>query len=152
MGVQLSLKVAMPLAGILATESDRCSKTAQGPVLLLRHDAVAIILANGSAAYFESCVAIGWNACDSISKTGPSAPCPLVPGQLVDGNLVKCVWREYACGASSLCKPAYHTEISVGLSLASVCETTSAHHWSAFAAVSFLIAAMLRHFFGIKMY
>ena len=38
----------------------------QGPVLLLRHDAVARILANGSAAFIESCLAIGWNSCDSI--------------------------------------------------------------------------------------
>ena len=30
-----------------------------GTVLLLRHDAVARILANGSAAFFESCAAIG---------------------------------------------------------------------------------------------
>ena len=35
-----------------------------GPVLLtlLRH--VARILANGRAAFFESCDAIGWNSCD----------------------------------------------------------------------------------------
>ena len=38
----------------------------QGPVLLLRHDAVARILANGSAAFIESCAAIGWNSCDSV--------------------------------------------------------------------------------------
>ena len=38
----------------------------QGPVLLLRQDAVARILANGSAAFFESCAAIGWKACDSV--------------------------------------------------------------------------------------
>ena len=38
----------------------------QGPILLLRHDIVTIILANGSAAFIESCVAIGWNSCDSI--------------------------------------------------------------------------------------
>ena len=37
---------------------------AQGPVLLLRHDAVARILANGRAAFFESCGAIGWK--DSV--------------------------------------------------------------------------------------
>ena len=30
-----------------------------GPVLLLRHYAVARILANGMAAFFESCAAIG---------------------------------------------------------------------------------------------
>ena len=36
-----------------------------GPVLLLRHDAAARILANGSAAFIESCAAIGWNSCDS---------------------------------------------------------------------------------------
>ena len=38
----------------------------QGPVLLLRHDAVARILANGSAAFIESCPAIGWNSGDSV--------------------------------------------------------------------------------------
>ena len=38
----------------------------QGPVLLPRHDAVAQILANGSAAFIESCAAIGWNSCDSV--------------------------------------------------------------------------------------
>ena len=32
----------------------------------LRHDAVARILANGSAAFIESCAAIGWNSCDSV--------------------------------------------------------------------------------------
>ena len=32
----------------------------QGPVLPLRHDAVARVLANGSAAFFESCTTIGW--------------------------------------------------------------------------------------------
>ena len=39
-----------------------------GPVLLtlLRH--VARILANGSAAFFESCDAIGWNSCDVSQK------------------------------------------------------------------------------------
>ena len=38
----------------------------QGPVLLLRYDAVPRILANGSAASIESCAAIGWNSCDSV--------------------------------------------------------------------------------------
>ena len=38
-----------------------------GPCLaILRHDAVARILANGSAAFIESCAAIGWNSCDSV--------------------------------------------------------------------------------------
>ena len=39
-----------------------------GPVLLtlLRH--VARILANGRAAFFESCDAIGWNSCDVSQK------------------------------------------------------------------------------------
>ena len=37
------------------------SAKALGPVLLLRHDAVARILVNGSAAYIESCAAIDWN-------------------------------------------------------------------------------------------
>ena len=40
------------------------------PVLLLRHDAVARILANGNAAFIESCAAVGWNSCDSAR--GPS--------------------------------------------------------------------------------
>ena len=39
---------------------------APDPVLLLRHDAVARILANRSAAYFESYTAIGWKSCDNI--------------------------------------------------------------------------------------
>ena len=38
----------------------------RGPVFLLRHDAVARILANGSAAFIESCAAIGWNSCNSV--------------------------------------------------------------------------------------
>ena len=33
---------------------------------LLWHDAVTRILANGSAAFFESCTAIGWKTCDSV--------------------------------------------------------------------------------------
>ena len=39
-----------------------------GPVLLtlLRH--VARILANGRAAFFEGCDAIGWNSCDVSQK------------------------------------------------------------------------------------
>ena len=37
-----------------------------GLVLLLRHDAVARILANGSVAFFESYAAIGWKACDRV--------------------------------------------------------------------------------------
>ena len=39
-----------------------------GPVLLVRHDAVARILANGSAAFFESCAAPGWKDCDNTSS------------------------------------------------------------------------------------
>ena len=39
---------------------------AQGPVLILRHDAVARILANGRVAFFESCAAIGWKDCYSV--------------------------------------------------------------------------------------
>ena len=40
----------------------------QGPVLLtlLRH--VPRILANGRAAFFESCDTIGWNSCDTSQK------------------------------------------------------------------------------------
>ena len=37
-----------------------------GPVLLVRHNAVARIFANGSAAFIENCAANGWNSCDSI--------------------------------------------------------------------------------------
>ena len=37
-----------------------------GPVLLLRYDAVARILANGCAAFFESYAAIGWYDGDSV--------------------------------------------------------------------------------------
>ena len=37
-----------------------------GTVLLLRHDAVLSISAYGSAAFIESCAAIGWNSCDSV--------------------------------------------------------------------------------------
>ena len=43
---------------------------AQGPVLLMRHDAVARILANGGAAFFESCTAIGWKACEPLPHRG----------------------------------------------------------------------------------
>ena len=41
---------------------------ALGPVLLLRHDAVARISANESAAFIESCAAIGWNSCNSVKS------------------------------------------------------------------------------------
>ena len=46
----------------------QCVYAVQGLVLptLLRH--VAKILANGSAAFFESCDAIGWNSCDMSQK------------------------------------------------------------------------------------
>ena len=37
-----------------------------GPVLLLRLDAVASILANESAAFFESCATIGWEDYDNV--------------------------------------------------------------------------------------
>ena len=37
-----------------------------GPVLLRRYDAVGRLLANGSAAFIESCAAIGWKDCDSV--------------------------------------------------------------------------------------
>ena len=45
-----------------------CFRAKLGPVLLtlLRH--VARILANGRAAFFESCDAIGWNSCDVSQK------------------------------------------------------------------------------------
>ena len=47
----------------------------QSHVLLLECDAVARLLANGSAAFKESCAAIGWKDCDSIRSlfysTGP---------------------------------------------------------------------------------
>ena len=37
-------------------------------VLLLRHDAVARIFANGSAAFIKSYAAIDWNSCDSVKS------------------------------------------------------------------------------------
>ena len=40
-----------------------------GPVLLTLLWHVARILANGSAAFFESCDVIGWNSCDVSQKT-----------------------------------------------------------------------------------
>ena len=40
----------------------------QGPVLLLRHYALERVLANGSAAFFESCAPIGWKDCNSVSS------------------------------------------------------------------------------------
>ena len=40
----------------------------QGPVLLMLLRHVARILANGRAAFFESCDAIGWNSCDVSQK------------------------------------------------------------------------------------
>ena len=42
----------------------------QGPVLLLWHDPFARLLANGSAAFIESCAAIGWKDCDSVRSPG----------------------------------------------------------------------------------
>ena len=54
-------------------QANNKKNTLLNPVLLLRHDAVARILANGSAAFFESCIAIGWKlatASDRCSKTG----------------------------------------------------------------------------------
>ena len=42
-----------------ADQRKRQSSALLGPVLLLRHDAVARILANESTAFFESCVVIG---------------------------------------------------------------------------------------------
>ena len=39
---------------------------AMGIGLLLRHDAVAIIVANGRAAFFESCAVIGWKDGGSV--------------------------------------------------------------------------------------
>ena len=41
-------------------------KGPQGLVLLQRSDAVAILSANGSAAFKECCAPIGQNSCDSI--------------------------------------------------------------------------------------
>ena len=90
------------------------------PVLLLRHGAVARILANGDAAFFESCAAIGWKDCEAscgCSRTGPKFKLsPLLislwgifstPGILVDAFCVNgvvdcrlgaapgCQWRYY---------------------------------------------------------
>ena len=42
MGAQLSLKAALPLVGILATASDRCSKT--GPGAGTQYDAITTSL------------------------------------------------------------------------------------------------------------
>ena len=53
------------LLSIVLPASQKCIPTL-GPLLLLRHDAVVRILANGSAAFFESCAAIGWKDCDSV--------------------------------------------------------------------------------------
>ena len=49
-----------------STFSNRYCITALGPVLLLRHDTVARILVNGSAALKKSCTPIGWKDCDSL--------------------------------------------------------------------------------------
>ena len=51
---------------ILALEVYTMPADVLGPVLLLRHDAFARILTNGSTAFFESCTAIDWKACDSV--------------------------------------------------------------------------------------
>ena len=50
--------------GLYVHQGEMSSDNDQGPVLLtlLRH--VARILANGRAAFFESCDTIGWNSCD----------------------------------------------------------------------------------------
>ena len=37
-----------------------------GPIILLRYGAVARLLANGSAAFVESCAVIGWKDYDSV--------------------------------------------------------------------------------------
>ena len=42
------------------------SHPSQGPVLLLRYDAVARSLIIRGTAFIESCAAIGWNSCDSV--------------------------------------------------------------------------------------
>ena len=55
-------------SALLAICAGNSPHKGQGSVLLLRHDAVARILANGSAAFFESCDAIGWNSCDVSQK------------------------------------------------------------------------------------
>ena len=38
----------------------------QVPVLSLQHYAVAILLANGNAAFIESCAPNDWKDCDSV--------------------------------------------------------------------------------------
>ena len=45
---------------------DPCPGGYQGPILLLRHDAVARHSANGSAAFIKSFVDICWKDCDSV--------------------------------------------------------------------------------------
>ena len=54
--------------GIMGRHDMSTLSVVLGPVLLtlLRH--VARILANGRAAFFESCDAIGWNSCDVSQK------------------------------------------------------------------------------------
>ena len=68
------------------------NNTIQGPVLLtlLRH--VARILTNGSAAFFESCDAIGWNWCDVSQKRNISK---------YRGNSYGCITRHYQISAGS---------------------------------------------------
>ena len=59
------------------------NKASLGPVSLTLLQHVARILANGSAAFFESCDAIGWNSCDVSQKTlviqGPGSSNSLSP-------------------------------------------------------------------------
>ena len=62
---------------------NRVHRGMRGPFLLLRYDAVASILAIGSAAFFESCAAIGWKDCDlrqvAVVRQGPGLTLGLRP-------------------------------------------------------------------------
>ena len=68
MDFQPNVKDYHLLAVIGTTSPGLWEHADQGPVLLtlLRH--VARILANGRAAFFESCDTIGWNSCDVSQK------------------------------------------------------------------------------------
>ena len=61
------IKVDRYFSGLLHWYRDNYM-SALGPVLLTLLQHVARILANGRAAFFESCDAIGWNSCDVSQK------------------------------------------------------------------------------------
>ena len=53
MGVQLSLKAALPLAGILATASDRCSKTGPWTCFVTLHPALKRVKYSIGSSYVD---------------------------------------------------------------------------------------------------